>query len=197
MDETAARSDIVPPDVRDPFADSGLGRPRLVRLAYRFLWNRDDAEEVVQEALLIAEQRADRLRESGKWWSWVSRIVVNRCHERGRRRRREARLDAVFRDGARDREGVAADSTASDAAALKGAVRDALPSLARRQHEVIVLRHLHAMTYAEVGEVLGISPATARVHARAGREALRKLLVARSPELFNRIARDRESNKET
>lgn len=195
MDETTARSDVVPPEVAGPPADFGAVRPRLVRLAFRFLWNRDDAEDVAQEALLIAQQRGDRLRDSSKWWSWLSRILVNRCHEHGRRQQRAVRLDDSLRDRARRCEGGAADSTVSGMGTVKDAVRGALGQLARRQHEVIVLRHLHGMTYAEVGEVLGISPATARVHARAGREALRRLLVTQSPELLERAVRERESNR--
>ena len=46
-------------------------RGRLVRLAYRFLWNVDDAEDVAHEALATAHERAADLRDETKWWSWV------------------------------------------------------------------------------------------------------------------------------
>ena len=50
---------------------SGTVRDRLVRLAYRFLWNHDDAEEVAQDALTIAQAKAGGLRDRRKWWSWM------------------------------------------------------------------------------------------------------------------------------
>ena len=66
-------------------------RDRLVRLAYRFVWNLEDAEDVAHEALSkVFEQKKD-LRQSDKWWSWTCRIVVRACHEHGRRKARRAR----------------------------------------------------------------------------------------------------------
>jgi len=183
MDELTTPSESTPR--RDAFAYAArTTRDRLVRLAYRFLWNREDAEDVAQEALAIAYQRGAELRDEGRWWSWLSRIVVNRCHERGRRRLRRDRHQDALRIEAKGREvGFQGD----EAAELKEAVRRSLSTLPRRQHEVIVLRHLHAMSYEEIAGVLGITPTTARVHARAGREALRVVLLERSPELFGRM----------
>ena len=37
-------------------------RDRLVRLAYRFVWNHDDAEEIAQDALATACERSGELR---------------------------------------------------------------------------------------------------------------------------------------
>lgn len=160
-------------------------RDRLVRLAYRFLWNQDDAEDAVQDALTTAHQRAGDLRDAGRWWSWVCRIVVNRCHERGRQQLRRERhrrpLTIAEADGRA--------SVEIDAAEDKAALRRVLQDLPQRQQEVIVLRHLQEMSYEQVGEVLGIAPATARVHARAGRETVRKLMLQRCPEWFDRVTK--------
>lgn len=170
---------------RDPVGCAAWAmRDRLVRLAYRFLWNREDAEDVAQEAMFIAHQRGAGLRDKNRWWSWLARIVVNRCHERGRRRlRRDRHWDALCVEAGHRRVGC----RANDGSELKEAVRRSLSVLPRRQHEVIVLRHLHAMSYQDIADTLGISPATARVHARAGREALREALLERSPDLFSRM----------
>ena len=65
-----------------------VSRDRLVRLAYRFVWNRDDAEDVVQEALARAHERASTLKEHEKWISWVTRMVIHGCHLQGRRKMR-------------------------------------------------------------------------------------------------------------
>ncbi|MCH7885647.1 MAG: hypothetical protein IIC01_10400, partial [Planctomycetes bacterium] len=74
-----------PEQSSDPTTVSPSVRDRLVRLAYRFLWNRDDAEDAVQEALTVAHQKRSALRDSSKWWSWVRRIVVQQCRVSGRR----------------------------------------------------------------------------------------------------------------
>ncbi|MGD2109550.1 MAG: RNA polymerase sigma factor, partial [Phycisphaerae bacterium] len=156
-------------------------RDRLVRLAYRFLWNVDDAEDAVHEALAAAQERAGALRDREKWWSWVCRIVVHRCHEHGRRKLRRERHAEGIRAAALQR------GEGSTVAISEGAerVRRLVLKLPRRQREVIVLRHLHGMDYEQIAAVLEISRSTARVHAQAGREALKELLMERHPDWFD------------
>lgn len=148
-------------------------RDRLVRLAYRFVWNRADAEEIAHDALLQSEAKASELREPGRWWAWVSRMVVHGCHQHGRKRQRWKRHAAAYGEDRLRRH--------SDQAVAEGdrarVVRELIPQLAPRRREVLVLRHLQGMNYEEIGQVLGISPATARVHAQAAREELRSLLL--------------------
>jgi len=60
-------------------------------------------------------------------------------------------------------------------------VGELLMRLPERQKEVMVLRHLEQMNYDQIGELLEMSPSTARVHARAGLEALRDLIKERHP----------------
>lgn len=171
----AKQTPVVSPSMRD----------RLVRLAYRFLWNRDDAEDAVQDALTVAHERVGDLRDAGRWWSWVCRIVVNRCQERGRQRlRRERHEQPLMIAEARRQANVETDATED-----KTILRRVLQDLLQRQQEVIVLRHLQEMSYEQVGEVLGIAPATARVHARAARETVRKLMLQRCPDWFDRAAK--------
>ena len=167
------------------------GRDRLVRLAYRFLWDRDDAEDVVHDALITARERADDLRDADKWWSWVGRIVVRRCHEQSRRKLVQRRHQESLRiETARRSEQSHTDNTGE----FKERIRRLLHDLPRRQHEVIVLRHLQGMSYGEIADLLEISPATARVHAQAGREALRHLLLQRHPDWCDESARHKRSD---
>lgn len=167
-------------------------RDRLVRLAYRFLWNQHDAEDVAQEALTRACERASDLRDRDKWWSWVSRIVVHRCHELGRRKLRRERHQPMLRaQAAREAQGSGVDQSADE----KVGLRQLLHELPRRQREVIVLRHLQGMAYGEIATVLGISAATARVHAQAGRETLRRLALHRYPAWFKQGTPGDESKR--
>jgi len=151
-------------------------RTRLVRLAYRFLWNQDDAEDAVQDALTTAQQRYRELKAPERWWSWLCRVVVQRCHLQGRGKQRHAAHAEPYARHAVGRAGSGAAS-AED----KELLRFLLPQLPPRQQEVVVLRHLQQMSYEQIGEVLGISASTARVHCRTGLERLRKLLCEPGP----------------
>jgi RNA polymerase sigma factor (sigma-70 family) len=62
------------------------GLDRAFRLAGLLLANAHEAEDAVQDALVIAWQAFDDLREPAKFGSWFDRIVVNGCRDRLRRR---------------------------------------------------------------------------------------------------------------
>jgi len=156
-------------------------RGRLVRLAYRFLWNRSDAEDAVQDALAAAQARATQLRDERKWWSWICRIVVHRCHEQARQRQRHTRHASEVRSFvARS----SSEKPTESAAGAKALVRTLLGELPPRQRDVTVLRHLEGMAYEQIAEVLGISASTARGHGRNGLETLRARIMERDPDWF-------------
>jgi RNA polymerase sigma-70 factor (ECF subfamily) len=165
-------------------------RNRLVRLAYRFVWNRDDAEDVAQFAMTCAMEKARDLRNQSRYWSWLSRVVVHRCHEYGRRKQRRRRHEEKQRFEIRVAESKDAEPGLSDATRI---LPELIAKLPRRQREVLVLRHLQGMSFDEISDVLGISASTARVHVIAAREALRKLIVRRHPDWVRQQGYDARS----
>jgi len=167
--------------------DSGFERDRvsentrkqLVRLAFRFVWNLDDAEDAVQEALHTAEAKRSQLRVSAKWWSWLCKIVVQKCHTQGRQDSTRRRHLERYR-----LERPADSSSHAELSAESQALRAVLPKLPPRQRDVLVLRHLQGIDDAQISEILGIAPSTVRVHARAAKESLCTLLKQRHPDWF-------------
>lgn len=89
------------PDVRDAARDLTAGsarrerflaaaRPgldRSFRLAGLLLGSAAEAEDAVQDGLLVAWQSFDQLRDPAKFPGWFDRIVANGCRDRLRRRR--------------------------------------------------------------------------------------------------------------
>jgi RNA polymerase sigma factor (sigma-70 family) len=59
---------------------------RIYRLAGLLLGNATEAEDAVQDALVVAWQRYEELREADRFGPWLDRIVVNGCRDRLRRR---------------------------------------------------------------------------------------------------------------
>jgi len=153
-------------------------RAELVRLAYRFCWSREDAEDAVQQALFLAARRDHQLAHPAKLWAWVQAIVIRQCHDLLRRGRRHAKGTG---DGDPPRlhttqmpEGAAVDPEELDR------LRCAIAELPERQQTAIVLRHLEGMPYDRIAELMGVSESTARVHVRNARESLRRTLQSSS-----------------
>jgi RNA polymerase sigma factor (sigma-70 family) len=60
---------------------------RAYRLAGLILGDGHEAEDAVQDALAVAWQSFDRLRQADRFGAWFDRILVNNCRDRMRRRR--------------------------------------------------------------------------------------------------------------
>ncbi len=146
--------------------DRHVGRVRL--LAGRML-RPEDAEDVVQEALLQAFLGLERLRDPERFGSWLYGITLNLA--RMRLRRRDPLLldiDALERAGA-DGEG-----------ALE-AVRDALDVLSPREREAVVLHYVEGLDTQEVAALLGARPGTVRVRLHRARRRLQRDLSELAP----------------
>lgn len=154
----------------------------LVRLAYRFCWNKDDAEDAVQHALALATREQHQLADRSKLWSWVQSIVVRQCRSLLRSRARQQKAER--NDGAKLR---ASSTDASPTAKLlrrefTELVKRMVATLPDRQQTAIVLRHLEGMSYREIAELMDVSESTARVQVHNARESLRQAILAEHPE---------------
>lgn len=151
-------------------------RRRLVQLACRFVWNQADAGDAVQDALANAQRQGDQVRDAAKWWSWLCRIVVRQCllsRRSGSRRVKHEQAAAVG--------DVSADDDRIERNERAMLVRWAIERLPDQQRTAVTLRHLEEMSYERIGEMMEITPSTARGHVRAGREAIRGAIARREP----------------
>ncbi len=156
-------------------------RGQLLRLAYRFCWNQSDAEDALHNALLVAIEKTDPLRDPAKRWSWLCRVVVQQCHLLGRKQ--QQRYETQRAAGFSPRESApATQSSELDRTELGDLMRRLLTNLPEQQRAAMTLRHIERLDYPRIAQVMAISESTVRVHVRAGREALRKLIQSRHPE---------------
>jgi RNA polymerase sigma-70 factor (sigma-E family) len=128
--------------------------------------DRPQAEDLVQEVLLKAHRRWDRMAPDRDPYSYVRRMVVNEYLSWRRRWGRmlpSQNLPDVIPD-APDPATTYADRTVLDAA---------LATLAKRQRAVLVLRYYDGLTDREIAEVLGCSVGTVRGYASRALAAMR------------------------
>ena len=156
-------------------------RSQLLRLAYRFCWNQSDAEDALHNALLVAIEKADQIRDPAKRWPWLCRVVVQQCHLLGRKQQR--RNETQRAAGFSPRGSAPATQTSElDKTELGDLMRRLLTNLPEQQRAAMTLRHIERLDYPRIAQVMAISESTVRAHVRAGREALRKLIQSRHPE---------------
>lgn len=154
-------------------------RPRLVRLARRFVWNEHDAEEIAQDALVLAWQKTGRLRNADRRDAWTYRCTVNLAMNRLRRRRLRPMPEGDSLAASTDVDGE--DLQTGE---LARRVRTAMTGLPARQQAALILREMEGMAYEEVAAILGTRSATARLLVHRARESLRQTLLRQSPDSF-------------
>jgi RNA polymerase sigma factor (sigma-70 family) len=131
-----------------------------------------EADDVVQDAILIAMQRLGDLREPASVLPWLKTIVRNQCRMvlRGNRTSAAAYPEPEFRLDPADE---------FERADLQSWVREAVAGLSPAVREVTLLRYFSDFrSYREIAEVCGVRMETVRTRLREGRLALGRTLRA-------------------
>ncbi|MEZ5750651.1 MAG: RNA polymerase sigma factor [Paracoccaceae bacterium] len=153
--------------------------PRVLRLAFRLLQDRAEAEDVTQEALLKLWQIAPKWQPGAAQPStWLHRVAANLATDRLRRRRGVA-LDAIEEPD--DPTPSALDSMI--ARDRQRALDEALALLPDRQRIAVVLRHLEGMNNPTIAATMGIGVEAVESLTARGRRRLTELLSPRRDEL--------------
>ncbi|MGC8666893.1 MAG: sigma-70 family RNA polymerase sigma factor [Chthonomonadales bacterium] len=159
-------------------------RPPSSGLPIVMCGNREDAEDLIQEALLEAFSAFARFTEGTHFDRWVSRIMRNTYIDRVRARTR-ARIEPL--DGAFDHasgeviERHLVDPLASPDAALMdstldGPIQEALQALPPEFRMVVVLADIEELTYEAISQMLHVPIGTVRSRLHRGRAILKQKL---------------------
>lgn len=144
-------------------------------VAVSLLGDRDDAADAVQDAFVRAWAALGGLRPGSQFGPWFRTILRNLCLDRLRApRRRDVSLDAV---GGRSLADERWAQSAAERHELSARVRAALARLAPEHREVLVLKEMEGLGYAEIAAALGIPEGTVASRLYHARAALKKILM--------------------
>ncbi len=132
---------------------------------FALLVNRQDAEDVAQDALLKALTRLNQFRRESSFGTWLIQIAINEARMRNRKQWRMPMLSLTDdKDDAKAyvpkdfEDWREIPSTALERAEVRDALVKALGSLARHYREAFVLRDIHELSISETSaETMGIS----------------------------------------
>jgi len=158
-------------------------RQRALNFAYRFLGDRQAAEDIAQEAFVRVYQSRHRYRPQAAFSTWFHRILSNLCLNEIRRRERQDR--ALRSETASP---TVSDQTAFSPEASYGqqelsvAVRQALAQLPDRQRLAVLLQRFEGLDYTEIAQVMGISRGAVDGLLSRAKESLRRELARHFPQ---------------
>ena len=159
-----------------------LHGPKMLLFARQQTRSHEDAEDVLQDALvkLVEKIRNDEFVGGTEAWqpylyTAIRRLAIDLGRRDDRRKRRE---DAVGQDNGealQEAHHPWFDSESSDDE-TRAQLEEKLKELPEKFSEVIVMKIWGERTFAEIGEILGISQNTAASRYRYGLEALKRSL---------------------
>ena len=136
----------------------------LYRLAFSYLGNRQDAEDVLQEVFVQFLRRRPVFSGEAQRRSWLMTVAANRCRDLLRSPwRRTVPLDE-------------AQSLADDVPEGDGDVADALAQLAPKDRAAVYLFYYEQLPTKEIAAILRMSDGAVRTRLSRARDRLKGLL---------------------
>ena len=156
---------------------------QIFRIAQHITQNREDAEDVMQDAFLKAYEKLDQFQGNAKFYTWLVRIAVNESLMR-LRKRRSGKMVSIDEDLETDEGTVPRDLAdwAPDpeqnysTAELADILRRTIQGLPRGFRVVFALRDIEGLSTEETAEALGLSVPAVKSRLLRARLQLRERL---------------------
>lgn len=164
---------------------ASLYGPRIQQLAFRYLKNWEDAEEVAQDVLLKVYRKIEAFRGDAALSSWIYRITFNTAMSRLRTgragRTAEVQTPEVLTESSESMQTEPADWTAlADDQVMRAEMRKQLIAALAYLPEVyrvpVLLRDIHGLSTEEASAILKVKPQTLKSRLHRGRLILRRHL---------------------
>lgn len=157
-----------------------LFQHRLYHVCYRMLGNRQEAEDIAQEAFVRAYINIHTFDQKRKFSTWLFRIATNLCIDRIRKKKPDYYLDANVpgTEGLTMYSQIASDEELPEEEVEKMETQERIQyeigRLSDRYCSVIVLRYIEELPLKEISEILELPLGTVKTRVHRGRAALRK-----------------------
>jgi RNA polymerase sigma-70 factor (ECF subfamily) len=156
----------------------------IYALSFRLLGNRQEAENLTQEAFLTAYKSYPHFRGESKVSTWLYRIAINLInHEsRGKKLKKLLSLDFLSEESGRTPTMEPASPRPSPPAELENEettrlVQRSIRSLPGRQRIAITLQFYEGLAYEEIASAMGISHASVESLLFRAKQSLAKRLA--------------------
>ena len=144
--------------------------------------DRDDAFDMTQEAFIKAYGSLSSFRGDSKFSVWIYRIATNVCLDFLRSKSRKQQVSLTVSDDDEDAQLDIPDPKADPEQQLikkisMQSVEEGLKTLPDKQRQILVMRELGGMSYAEIGAALSLEEGTVKSRIFRARKRLCTFLL--------------------
>ena len=173
---------------------------KVYTLCVHMVTNREEAEDLAQEAFLKAWRNLDSFQEESSFATWMHRLTTNVCLDHLRKQARRQNIStAVSLDDEESGWTEPVDHTQDPQRRLeqreqRELLAKALNELPEHYRRLIIMREVSGLSYQEIADALDADLGTVKSGISRARERLRKILL-RDGNFFNREASKDMKNK--
>jgi len=151
-------------------------KERLFRKAVSMVKDEDDAEDIVQEALISGYRSIGNFRAEAGVYTWLYRIVVNKSKDLLSRKKRgkEKPIDENENQFVDERIGYEKKLELSEESSYLITKINQLEDIYR---QVIELRYFEEMSYSEIALVVGVNVGTVKSRLFKAKEFLKHMIL--------------------
>ena len=140
----------------------------MYNLAYRILNNREDAEDILQEAFVECFRNIDTFRFESTFGAWLKKIIVNKCINYIKKKKIDLTLCETLPATIYEEEEELIYDTAK--------IFKSIEMLPDGYRIILTLYLLEGYGHSEISQILGISESTSKSQYSRAKEKLRKML---------------------
>jgi len=159
-----------------------LYKDAVYGIIYRMVHNKQEAEDLTQEAFIKAYNSIRSFNEEYAFSTWLFKIATNNCIDFFRKRKLKTHSmeqNIRYKDGEIKQEYADKERTADKdllATEKTQLIFEAIDQLPEKYKTAIVLRHHEEKSYEEIAQILGLPLGTVKARIFRAREMLKKSL---------------------
>jgi len=148
----------------------------LLNFVYRYVGNRQTAEDLTQEVFLQVYRSAARFEPKARVSTWIFKIAYNLCMNEMKRRKRLAAHERNMQM-AEEQPAQFLSPDSIERFELKQFMIKTLVQLPEKQRAALLLRVTKGLSYQEISDILGVSRPSVESLLFRARKQLRQLLA--------------------
>ena len=153
---------------------------RVIATAFKFVKEKQLAEDIAQEAFIKSYKSIDSFREESSFYTWVYRITVNTAKNYlvSSKRRDEVVISDLSQDDSFYPEKLDVDSPQEilKASELRDLIFETLSSLGEETRTALSLREFDGLSYEQIAEIVQCPVGTVRSRIFRGREVIEEVV---------------------
>ena len=159
-------------------------------LAIRMLKNREEAEEVSQDAFIKIYKSINKFKGDSKLSTWIYRVAYNACLDRLKKHKRTIDTVEINNFTEYNVDAIENGLDALETQERKEAITNCMSQLAPKDNVVLTLYYFEELSIEEIAKVIGETTNNVKVKLHRSRKRLAKLLSNQvAPEILRYYGR--------